>query len=490
MLRDKQKKISQSLLSFLILTATIAHIPLHAELTSLAKNDAIPMFSTLNLDDALLLTKEQLLYKDYDWAEKKRDRFRISISPFAQNADRGKTIKGSHCTLPNPFNDPCQNPITDTPLGDLTGRTGMIALLYGQRPIGVEFLPGGPTGTLSIALKQLFNLPPDATINDEVEIDPDQIFGFFSFEEKYRKRGVAFEVAARFAKNFGARVQTRVSTIRQVSENTIDLTQEKNSDGTPYMFEGLSGVDVDLYLMDELHTIANDIGINLCDDFIKTSIEEIRFNVFWRQAFEVNKDAESDWAKFLIIPYIEAGASVSPGKKDNEHNFFAAPFGNNGHTSVGFTTGINFDFLETIEIGGEVGYTHFFKKDFCNMPMPNSQFQTNLFPFSTDVSISPGDNWYFGARIAAYHFIDNLSMYFEWFVLDHAKDDIDLKNPDPAFLPCVLECTTSFKTKLGNAGFNYDLSPNIGVGFLWQIPFSQRNSYRSSTLMAGFNVTF
>jgi hypothetical protein len=81
-------------------------------------------------------------------------------------------------------------------------------------------------------------------------------------------------------------------------------------------------------------------------------------------------------------------------------------------------------------------------------------------------------------------------MFFEWYVLDHQKDSICLVEPDPAFVPCVLECISSFKTKLGNAGFNYDLSPNIGVGFLWQIPFSQRNSYRSSTIMAGFNVTF
>ena len=81
-------------------------------------------------------------------------------------------------------------------------------------------------------------------------------------------------------------------------------------------------------------------------------------------------------------------------------------------------------------------------------------------------------------------------MYFEWFVLDHQKDSICLEKPDPAFLPEVLECTTSFKTKLGNVAFNYDLSPNVGVGVLWQIPFSQRNSYRSSTIMAGFNVTF
>jgi len=479
MLRDKQKKLSQLLLSFLILTLSIVHTPLRADLTSLAKNDALPMFTTLNVDDALLLTKEQLTYKDYDWAEKKHDHFSFSLSPFAQNADRGKTIKGQTCPS---VVDSCGLTLTDTPLGDLTGRTGMIALVYGAVPAGKTLAP-----KLVAAKNVLFPGQTNTAINNEGDIDPKQLFGYFSFPLKYRKRGVAFQMAARFAKNFGLYVQTRVSTIRQVRQDTLDLT------GTPAdTFEPVTPTvkkdDVQQYLMDELCTIANEIGINLCD-FVKTSMEEVRFNLFWRQAFEMNQDADSDWAKFLLIPYVQAGASVSPGAKDNDHKFFATPFGNNIHPSCGFTTGLNIDFLETIEIGGEIGYTHFFKKNFC-MPIPNSKFQTNLFPFSTEVDVSPGDNWHFGARIAAYHFVDKLSMYFEWFVLDHQKDSICLVNPDPAFLPEVLECTTSFKTKLGNAGFNYDLSPNVGVGFLWQIPFSQRNSYRSSTIMAGFNVTF
>jgi hypothetical protein len=478
------------------------HIPIHAELTSLAKNDAIPMFSTLNLDDALLLTREQLFYKDVDWAEKKHNRVRFSVSPFAQNADRGKTIRGQSCDIT--LVDNCHMTLTDTPLGDLTGRTDMIALLYDNNiyPNGEEDPEVALPPTLLAAYKEFFPLVPEGCegddckinpgVNDEANIDPQQAYGFFSFPLKYRKRGVRFEMAALFARNFGVRIQTGVSTIRQVREETIDLTRCKPTAACDKTFEPVTDTlsidNVEEFLMDQFETIANESGYDVCD-FVKTSMEEIRFNVFWRQAFEINKDADSEWAKFLLIPYVEAGASVSPGTKDNQHKFFGAPFGNNTHPSIGFTTGINLDFLETIEIGGEVGYTHFFKKSFC-MPVPNNKFQMNLYPFTTNVSVSPGDNWYFGARIAAYHFIDKLSMYFEWFVLDHQKDDICVVNSDPAFVPRVLECVSTFKTKLGNAGFNYDLSPNIGVGFLWQIPFSQRNSYRSSTLMASFNVTF
>jgi hypothetical protein len=510
MLRDKQTNIVSYLLILFTCILSTIHIPTRADLTSLAKNDAIPVFSTLNWDDLHLLTKKQLEYRDYDWAEKKHDRFTLSISPFAQNADRGKTIRGQNCTLPNPFTDDCGLTITDTPLGDLTGRTPMISLLYNDDDVWPGGIPttepekafaGKPT--LLAAYKKFFTPdimdpqcdpinPPCNTVgfNSEANIDPHQLYGFFSFPLKYRKRGVRFDAAVRFY-NFGLRLQTGFATIRQVREATIDLTNNPDPKNTfvPLTTTLQSKADVEHFLMEQLDEIAEESNIGLCD-FIKTSAEETRFYAFWQQAFAINEDADTEWAKFLIIPYIEVGGGFSPGKKETSHKFFSAPFGNNGHSSAGFTAGFNLDFKDTIEIGGEAGYTHFFKKDFCNMPVPNSEFQMNLYPFSTDVSIQPGDNWYFGARIAAYHFVDNLSMYFEWFVLDHQKDEVCVKNGDPAFVPEVLECISTFKTKLGNAGFNYDLSPNIGIGFLWQIPFSQRNSYRSSTIMAGLNVTF
>ena len=498
MLRDKQKRLIRFLLSFFTLHLVIVHTPAQAHLTSLAKNDALPMFTTLNLDDEYLLTREQLEYKfdgsdgrEYEWADKKRNRAGIFLSPFAQNADRGKMITGQLC---NPTISPCPW-LNDTPLGDLTGRTSMIAMLYSNAVDGFTNFPQGQTlpESLTSALNTLFPITDTATgarggLNNEGNIDPAQQYGFFSFPLTYRKRGIAFEASVLFAKNFGLLAQARVSTIRQVSERVIDLTA--GSDFAPLTSASVTKPNTENFLMDPLGTIAEEIHVNLCN-FIKTAMEEVWINLYWRQAFPMNENAESEWARFLLIPYVEVGAGGSFGKLDNDFKFFAVPFGNNKHNSVGFTAGINFDFLQTIEIGGEAGYTHFFSRTYCR-PIPTSEFQSNLFPFSTNVKVSPGGNWYFGARIAAYHFLEHLSMYFEWFVLDHAQDTICLTEPDPtnAFLPGDLACTTSFKTKLGNAGFNYDLSPNLGLGFLWQIPFSQRNSYRSSTLMASINVTF
>jgi hypothetical protein len=213
----------------------------------------------------------------------------------------------------------------------------------------------------------------------------------------------------------------------------------------------------------------------------------VRVSLFWRNIFELNPE-DREWPTVLVIPYWEAMGSFSPGAAIHERELFAPYLGNNKHTCAAFKVGINFDFVDTIEVGGEIGYNHFFKHDFDQMHVPNSQFQTNIYPFATDVSVKPGINWHFAGKIAAYHFLDKLSMYFQYVMMEHKKDHIELKNPDPAFVPQALEETTYFKAKVANIGFYYDISPNASLGFLWQAPLSQRNTYKSTTILFSFNA--
>lgn len=446
--------------------------PLFA-ISSLAKNDAFPVFTTRD-PHTFLLTKEKLKFKDIEWAEQKGDRIDISVSAFGQNADRGKTIKGEDTFTFNETTDTATTTII--PLGDLTGRSSMIALLYGNLPQGEAYGP-----FLQTARDTLF--PGVAVINDQTEIDPAQEFGYFSFPLEYRKRGVRFELAARVFNGIGISVQAGVSTIRQVVEDRDNLTSKAD----PKEFD-LKPEDVDRVLMKELDNIAQEIKLDI-RDFCETSIEEIRFNLFWRYAYELN-EGDDEWSHFLLIPFLQVTGSISPGKKKDSSRLFALPFGNNDHHAAGFTAGLNFDFIETIEVGCEVGFTHFFDKSFTNFRVPNSQFQTTIFPFATNVKVSPGHNWHFGAKISAYHFLDKLSMHFHYLIVEHKEDSIKLKKEDSAFIPRTLEKVSSFKTKLANIGFNYDLSPNVAAGFLWQAPFSQRNTYRSTTVMFSFMATF
>lgn len=486
----KSRYSSHALILSLGILSIVFYAPLNADLTSLARADANPPFSPLSFDESWLLTREQLRYKNLDYKQK-HDHAIIAISPFAQNANLGKSIKGQPCPLPFttdcPVTFPPSNPSMDLALGDITGRSNMLALLYGPIPAGNNnTYPGGTTGYLAEAAQELFPDMVPGTINEQQFIDPQNMFGAFSFFLNYRKRGARIEGAISISEDFIIRVQAGVCSIRQVVEARTNLT-----DTAPFQptNPNVNASNVDEFLMYQVQNIAQQMNLDIGDQN-QASMEEIRFNLCWRHACEMNKDEDNEWSRFLVIPYAEVSGSFSPGSKRKPNQLFAVPFGNNGHPSAGCTTGINFDFYDNIEIGGEIGFTHFFKKDFCDFPVPNSIVQKTIFPFQTNVSVQPGNNWHFSARIAAYHFVENLSMYFQWFVIDHKQDKICLEKPDAAFMPHLLEKASTFKAKMGNLGFNYDVSPNFGIGFLWQIPFSQRGTYRSSTLMGGVTITF
>jgi hypothetical protein len=122
--------------------------------------------------------------------------------------------------------------------------------------------------------------------------------------------------------------------------------------------------------------------------------------------------------------------------------------------------------------------------------VPNSLCQLGVYPFSTTVSYQPGANWNFGGKLSAYHFLDRLSVYFQYMFVQHEKDKICVLDNDPAFTPEVLERNSDWKVQLANVGFNYDCSPNILLGLFWQAPLAQKGTYKSTTLMFTFNATF
>src|SRR5207248_13708 len=111
-------------------------------------------------------------------------------------------------------------------------------------------------------------------------------------------------------------------------DNTID---KANPFFTP--------VNVICNLMQQIETIADEIGLNI-DEFHRVSVEEIRTHIYWRHAYDIHI-GNIHWPNFLIMPYAEAGVSVSPGKIKDPSKLFGIGFGNNGHTSIGGTAGVN-----------------------------------------------------------------------------------------------------------------------------------------------------
>ncbi len=458
----------------LLISIFAIHVNSNAR-SSLAVNDAYPMYSSRD-PHYYLYTQEKLALKGLEsgnW----REHVSFSISPFAQNANSGRNIDGKSTRGG-----------VAVELGDIPNRWNMIALLYGDLPANQNFGP-----ILENAKNTLF--PGVAIpIDDEQAIDCEQLFGCFSIPLKYRKRGLRFQVEAMLISDFGIKLDAGIASISQTLTSTadvcdfIDLTGIASLDSNGnFPCTDLKPSDVECLLMREYKNIAQEINLNICD-FCEISSEDIFLSLFWRHAYPF-LDKEN-CAQLLLIPFFELGGGVAAGKAKDPNVAFGIPFGNNDHNSLFFTAGLDFDFLQTIEVGAEVGITHFFSKDFKNYRVPTSEFQTGIFPFTTDVSISPGLNWHFGAQISAYHFIDCLSFYFQYLLIEHQKDKICLKSADSAFKPEILAKRSCWRTKIANIAFNYDFTPHIGAGFLWQAPLSQRNTYKSTTLLFSFYAQF
>lgn len=466
----------------------------YAYLTSDNRTDPYPVFETLD-PHIFLDYVRRIEFKDPNYALCKKENFSLSISPFAQNAQTGSNYDGESFLPTNSLHDPIFfNPSDDNPcgtppcvklpieLGDLEGRPDMLAMITGPIPAGQQLVP-----SLQAAKEALF---PNGVQQPLSQLsDPYQMYASFTVPIKHRKRGIRLDFKGMITDQIGFIFDTSVASISRGIE-LIDLTCSATSSCMFILPDQEFNDKVNKYLMSNIETIADELHINICDGN-RLSWEEVRFYLFWRDSYEMNaRDCYAElYPYYVFMPFAMLGGSVSPGKKLHPGDIFGAPFGNNGHASLGGTIGLDFDFIDTIEVSAEAGITQFFGRTEC-IGVPTTKYQRTIFPFFTQVHLTPGLNWHFCAKVSAYHFLDNLSFYFQYVMLEHKRDSIKLVTPDPAFQPKVLECRSAFKAKLINTAMNYDLSPNTTVGFLWQIPINQRNTYKTTTIMFTFNATF
>lgn len=437
---------------------------------TLQRNDPYPMYTTIDPQEYLYRYEREIL-KELTPISSKPARFGLFLNFFEQRACKGQISSAS-----------CPDPI-DVELGDLDGRWGMIPLMFGPTPIGQTFPPS------LLAAKNVFFPGGPVIAQDPAAVDPLEQFGYFSVPIEYRKRGARIDIQAQLFCDVGLEIQTGFADICQTA-TLIDLTPLANVSGSfSCNNANFTAANVECLLMKPVDIIAEQIGLNICPNFHETSIEDIRLGAYWRHAYAINKE-RTDFPLFLCIPFFHVQGSIATGRERNHSDAFGLPFGNDGHNAIGLKGGINLDFAETIEFGGEMGFTHFFCHEHNCFRLPTDIYQTGIFPFATTVNIQPGDTWHMGVKLSAYHFIGNLSCWAQYLYISHEKDCITPQNGDPAFLPCVLECISEWRSQMLNVAFNYDISPNFTIGVLWQAPLAQRRAYRSSTALLSFNAVF
>lgn len=478
---DTMRLISRSAVAVLFLV-TQTNL---CQLSSYSRNDPYPMYTALD-PHTFLYTRTKMDMKGEDPIYEKPECIGIHISPFAQFASCAKTP--NKCLIG---------------LGDIDGRWNLIGTLFGKFPQGITTYPGT---VLTVAQQHLYpNLIPGAideprdiqepcgacSIGKEDLTTPAWIcgdedktgLGFLHFPLTYRKAGLRAEFDFQITQGFGVEIQAGVADICQTGTSFQCKTPENCCSEAP-----VDPTNVEKYLVCQYKKLAEELCLDL-SRFHETALEDLRIIGYWRRAYPVNKGRD-DWSEFLAIPFVTFGGVLASGKEKCPNRVFGVPFGSNGHSAVGASAGIDLDFVQTIEIGGEVGFTHFFSRDYCKMPIPNSPWQSGIYPFKTDVTICPGMNWHFGLKLQAFRFIDKLSVYFEYLIVQHRGDHIKLKKPDSAFLPQVLERRSCWQSQMGNIGFWYDVSPAISLGFLWQAPFVQKGVYKSTTVMFTFAAFF
>lgn len=435
--------------------------------------DPFPVFKTLD-QQTFLLPREKLILKGYAVDTDRPERVSIALSPFSQNATIGKNA--------------CKE---DTELGNMDGRWAMVGLLMGPIPEGYALPP-----SLALARSQLFpDAPSGEPITDPFAVDKNKMCGFFEIPAKYRRYGIRFNFEAQIIGDLGVSLDVGISDISLTACHINNLTVTDaytlcSTDLCDCLNENLTRKNINEFLMCPYRQIMEEICYDI-ENFSQSSIEDIRAFLYWRHAYPINSTRD-EWMDFLLVPFFKAGGTVAAGKTYHPSQTFAVPFGSQNHDSVGFTGGMNVDFAETVEFGGEAGLTHFFSKRFNDYHVPTSKFQSGIYPFKTCVNIKPGNNWHFTAKMNAFHFMGNLSAYFQYVLVIHMEDDIDLEAPNPncAFQPKILEDLSPFRAQVANIGFNYDISPQISLGFLWQAPLAQHNTYRTTTIMVGFNAMF
>jgi hypothetical protein len=478
-------------------------------ISNLTKNDPYPVYTTAD-PHWFLLQRARQEYKGYemygkpDWRPYNLlEKFQFSASGYRQSANYGRNVD---CHI--------------VPLGDLTGRWNVLGLFYPEADGNTDILDQ-LLDALDITdeeIEHCFN-PAEGMVNlaDPSQSDTRKEFGFFSVPIKYRKFGARFDIQFDLFCDFVFQVQGGVAELRQTA-SFLDLTCGATGLNCPVNGcqnltpcpEGeeatciTNSCCIDIFtcdckrltidkIMKEFECIITPT-LNLCSaNYYETAAEDTRFLLTWRRMFEINRNRPG-WAHFLCMPWLTANVSAPTGKKVPANWLFALPTGNNGHWGYGFDAGIAMDFVETVEIAFEASMTRWSSRCYCFYPVPTNCLQSGVFPRQADVCIRPGTNWNFGATLGAYHFVDRLSVWIQYIIVSHQEDCfkrfITDGYPESNIDKMKLVENSKWEVQLFNVGFNYDISPNITLGALWQAPFKQRNAYRSTTVMGSLILVF
>ncbi len=247
-----------------------------------------------------------------------------------------------------------------------------------------------------------------------------------------------------------------------------------------------------------------------------TGFEDFNIDLYWRTLFvsqllqqiipfnnETQQfyDLGKTYPTCTIMPYASIGGTIATGKRKNINELYSLSTGNNGHNAFRARGGISIDFYETVQICGEVGFTHFSSRQQI-VAIPTNTYQNIMYPYKALTCYNPGNNLHIGLGTSSRHFYNTTSASFMYVFINHSNDcitlvpglncgDTTLTNCNQqAFLPNLLACKTGWRAHMINGTIVTDLSPAARGAFFIQVPVMGSNIYRSTTYAVSFEWGF
>ncbi|KKR97171.1 MAG: hypothetical protein UU47_C0002G0043 [candidate division TM6 bacterium GW2011_GWE2_41_16] len=385
--------------------------------------------------------------------------------------------------------------------------------------------PPPSTKFANLELEGLFDFvinPANTDIGTTRATENSRKFGFISVPIDYQKYGIRGQFFLDIACNFGLVIQGGLNNITQ-RPTFNDLTCSATNSTCPVLgFEALKG-SVKQYFTSpqKFGQFAHMLGYDL-SCFNQTGFEDTMVGLVFRGHRECNWDKSNEALPHLLFtPFFALQGSIPTGTTVSPRKPFAISSGNNGHWGVGGTIGCTIDFFETVDFGFDLGVDQFFGRRYDDMPVPTNSLQTVLYPYSADVDVHPGTNWTIGMSLNGYHLVDTLTLYAEYRGVFHKKDcfevlsvsaptihsipaitlnsnpetftNVSLAIPTPStniVLTGKMENESCWNSQMLVLGLSYDITRFVHLGMGIQVPISQCNAYRTSTIFGALGIMF
>ncbi len=269
------------------------------------------------------------------------------------------------------------------------------------------------------------------------------------------------------------------------------------------------------------------------------SFDDTTFELFYRRLIIYNKSIvqknNEDEVKIEHLPYtllptasIHVTCPIAPRVPGNK--IFSKPLDNNGHWELGGNLGIEFDFINNIVLGADVGFSWYNQSNYTNVPVPTNQFNEGIYLYSANFIKIPGFSYTIAAGMQVDELFDCVNFFTEYRLIRHAEDNFIISSmnnllpvkymenahsspkpdnyntldtipngvlylnynqklpyPKTAVIEHMRE-VSSWTVQLINLTVNYKISQDMFLGFAWQQPFLLRNAYNAATLGISFEM--